>query len=100
MTAHDTKIAKSHDDVLEEMADALDIPTSKFEEAKSRYESIGDWLGGEVSHWLKRKTWRYCVGIMLANGTVQANNVNFDDDGYAGYDGQDFQADVAQETVR
>lgn len=44
MTAHDTKIAKSHDDVLEEMADALDIPPSKFEEAKSRYESIGDWL--------------------------------------------------------
>lgn len=56
--------------------------------------SIGDWLGGEVSHWLKRKTWRYCVGIMLANSTVQANNVNFDDDGYAGYDGQDFQADI------
>ena len=44
MTAHDTKIAKSHDDVLEEMADALDIPPSKFEEAKSRYESIGEWL--------------------------------------------------------
>jgi hypothetical protein len=26
------------------MADALDIPPSKFEEAKSRYEAIGNWL--------------------------------------------------------
>mgnify|MGYP005849848481 CR=1 FL=1 len=44
MTKHNSKIAKTHDDVLEEMADALDIPPSKFEEAKGRYESIGEWL--------------------------------------------------------
>lgn len=44
MTLHDTKIAKSHDDVLERMAGALDIDPSGFEEAKSRYESIGNWL--------------------------------------------------------
>ena len=49
MTAHDRKLAQTHDDVLEEIADALDIPPSKFEEAKSRYESIGDWLGREES---------------------------------------------------
>lgn len=49
MTAHGRKIAKTHDDVLEEIADALDIPPSKFEEAKERYESIGDWLGRDES---------------------------------------------------
>lgn len=44
MTMHDKRLAKSHDDILEAMADALDIPPSKFEEAKSRYEAIGNWL--------------------------------------------------------
>lgn len=44
MTMHDKRLAKSHDDILEAVADALDIPPSKFEEAKSRYESIGNWL--------------------------------------------------------
>lgn len=38
------KIAQSHDDVLEEIAQALDIPPSKFEEAKERYEALGAWL--------------------------------------------------------
>lgn len=49
MTAHDKKTAQTHDDVLEEIADALDIPPSQYEEAKSRYESIGDWLGRDES---------------------------------------------------
>ena len=49
MTVHDRKIAQTHDDVLEEIADALDIPPSKFEEAKSRYEAVGDWLDREES---------------------------------------------------
>jgi hypothetical protein len=49
MTAHDRKIAHTHDDVLEEIADALDIPPSKFEEAKSRYEAIGAWLDRDAS---------------------------------------------------
>ena len=49
MTTHDKKTAPTHDDVLEEIADALDIPPSKFEEAKDRYESIGDWLGRDES---------------------------------------------------
>jgi len=44
MTVHDKKFAATHDDVLEAMAEALDIPPSKFEEAKSRYEAIGSWL--------------------------------------------------------
>lgn len=44
MTVHDKRLAKSHDDILETIADALDIPPSKFEEAKSRYEAIGKWL--------------------------------------------------------
>lgn len=44
MTMHDKRLAKSHDDILEAMADALDIPPSKFEEAKNRYEAIGNWL--------------------------------------------------------
>jgi hypothetical protein len=38
------KIAGTHDDVLEEIAEALDIPPTKLEEAKERYESLGAWL--------------------------------------------------------
>ena len=49
MSTYDKKTPKTHDDVLEELADALDIPASKFEEAKNRYESLGDWLGREES---------------------------------------------------
>ena len=49
MTADTKKTAKSHDDVLEEIADALDIPPSKYEEAKKRYESIGAWLDRDKS---------------------------------------------------
>ena len=44
MSTHDKKTAETHDDVLEEIANALDIPPSKFEEAKERYESLGTWL--------------------------------------------------------
>lgn len=44
MTVHDKRLAKTHDDILEAIAEALDIPPSKFEEAKSRYEAIGNWL--------------------------------------------------------
>jgi hypothetical protein len=44
MTMHDKRLATSHDDILEAMAEALDIPPPKFEEAKGRYEAIGNWL--------------------------------------------------------
>lgn len=44
MTVSIAKVAKSHDDVLEEIADALDIPPTRFEQAVSRYESLGTWL--------------------------------------------------------
>lgn len=40
---------QTHDDVLEDIADALDIPPSKFEEATSRYEAIGAWLDRDAS---------------------------------------------------
>jgi len=49
MTKHQTKPAKSHDDILEEVGEALDIPESKYEEAKERYESLGEWLDREDS---------------------------------------------------
>jgi hypothetical protein len=49
MTTHDRKTARSHDDVLEQIAAALDIPSSLFEEAKARYESLGAWLDREGS---------------------------------------------------
>ncbi|TPI12218.1 nucleotidyltransferase [Mesorhizobium sp. B4-1-3] len=44
MTMHDKRLAKTHDDILEAMAEALAIPPSKLEEARSRYEAIGNWL--------------------------------------------------------
>jgi len=53
MNSLNKKIAKSHDDVLEEIADALDISDSKFEEAKKRYESIGQWLERDGSELAK-----------------------------------------------
>lgn len=34
---------------LEELANALDIPKSRYEEAKQRYKAVGDWLGKEES---------------------------------------------------
>lgn len=44
MTVHDKRLARSHDDILEAIAAALDIPQGKFEEAKERYEALGGWL--------------------------------------------------------
>jgi hypothetical protein len=44
MTFYDKNLATSHDDILEKMAEALDIPPSKFEEARNRYHAIGNWL--------------------------------------------------------
>jgi len=44
MTAPKKQQPTTHDDILEEIAEALDIPPSKFEEAKESYESIGEWL--------------------------------------------------------
>lgn len=44
MTVHDKRLARSHDDILEAIAAALDIPAGKFEEAKKRYEALGSWL--------------------------------------------------------
>lgn len=49
MTKHDRKIARTHDDVFEEIAEALDVPPSKFEEAIERYESLGTWLDRDES---------------------------------------------------
>lgn len=39
----------THDEVLEAAADALDIPRSLFEDARGRYEAIGNWLDREGS---------------------------------------------------
>ena len=49
MTIHKKKTAKTHDDVLEEIADAIDIPPSQYEEAVSRYETLGNWLDRDQS---------------------------------------------------
>ena len=49
MTTNDKIIAQTHDDILEEIAVALDIPQFLFEESIDRYESIGDWLDRDGS---------------------------------------------------
>lgn len=48
MTTH-KRFAKTHDDVLEEIAKALDIPEAQYEAAVSRYQSIGEWLDRKES---------------------------------------------------
>jgi len=49
MTIHGKRTAKSHDDVLEDIAQSLDIPESRFIEAQERYNSLGEWLDREDS---------------------------------------------------
>jgi Cyclic GMP-AMP synthase DncV-like, nucleotidyltransferase domain len=49
MTVEAKQTARTHDDVLEEISDAIDIPQSLYEEAISKYESIGDWLDRDES---------------------------------------------------
>lgn len=49
MSVNTSDAARTHDDVLEEIARALDIPPSKFEEAKNRYEALGEWLDRDQS---------------------------------------------------
>ncbi|MBC8390432.1 MAG: nucleotidyltransferase [Actinobacteria bacterium] len=36
-------------DILEQLAEGLDIPESKYLEAKKRYETVGEWLGKDDS---------------------------------------------------
>ena len=49
MTIHKKMNAKTHDDVLEAIADAIDIPPSQYEEVVSRYEALGNWLDRDQS---------------------------------------------------
>ena len=44
MTAHQAPNIRTHSDVLQRIAEELDIPPSKYEDAVSRYESLGRWL--------------------------------------------------------
>lgn len=39
-----TKKLQSHDDVLEAIADAIDVPEHMDQRARDRYKSIGQWL--------------------------------------------------------
>lgn len=36
-------------EILRDLADTLDVPPSKYEEAKDHYQAVGDWLGAEDS---------------------------------------------------
>lgn len=36
--------------ILESIADELDIPDSKYKDAKNKYEAVGDWLGRDDSN--------------------------------------------------
>ena len=42
-------IRATHDDVLEAIAERLDISEAQFEEAESRYRAVGDWLNRDDS---------------------------------------------------
>lgn len=49
MSKNEKQFAHTHDDVLESIAMALDIPPSLFERAKGRYDAIGTWLNRDDS---------------------------------------------------
>ena len=49
MRKNEKQVARTHDDVLESIAIALDIPPSLFERAKGRYDAIGTWLNRDDS---------------------------------------------------
>lgn len=49
MTVHRKSDINSHDDLLNRIAEELDIPPSKYEEAVGRYEALGRWLDRENS---------------------------------------------------
>lgn len=44
-----TIIAQTHDDVLEAIAEALDITPSQYGQARNKYEAVGNWLGRDES---------------------------------------------------
>lgn len=44
MSKNEKKYVRTHDDVLEEIAMAVDISSSRFERAKGHYDAIGVWL--------------------------------------------------------
>ena len=43
------RVTAAASDFLERLALELDVPASRYEEAESRYHSVGDWLGREES---------------------------------------------------
>jgi hypothetical protein len=43
------KVTATAASYLERLAEELDVPTSRYEEAQRRYHSVGDWLGREES---------------------------------------------------
>lgn len=45
MTIHDPAQITSHEDVLERLAQALDIPDTLLDEAERSYKALGEWLG-------------------------------------------------------
>lgn len=49
MTFHQKPNIDTHDDVLNRIAEELDIPPSKYEEAVRRYEALGRWLDRDNS---------------------------------------------------
>lgn len=49
MTIHEKPDLASHEDVLNRVAEELDIPPSKYDEAVRRYEALGRWLDRENS---------------------------------------------------
>ncbi len=44
-----TEIRNEVDTVLSDLVDQLDVPPSKYEEAKSRYDAVGQWLDASDS---------------------------------------------------
>ena len=46
---NDTRNRQHVSQVLRDLADTLDVPPSKYDEARQHYKAVGDWLGEEGS---------------------------------------------------
>lgn len=67
---------KNFNKILKKIAEELDISDSKFEEARKKYESVGDWLKREESNLVEYNPKIYTQGSFRLGTVVKPVNDN------------------------